>query len=176
LLGWKGFDLAVRSFARARLEVPELQLWLIGEGPERSHLERLVATLRCSEAVRFLGGLTRSATLAALKEVDVLLYPSLREQFGYVILEAMASAVPTICLAAGGAALLTAGVGRQVELQRPESVIQELANAVVGFASDPAGCADAGVHVREHAKEHWNWHAMADRIGEVYETSVKGPS
>jgi glycosyltransferase involved in cell wall biosynthesis len=174
LLGWKGFDLAVRAFARARSELPELELWVIGDGPERGHLERLTGTLRCTEGVRFLGGLTRSATLAALKEVDVLLYPSFREQFGYVILEAMASGVPTICLATGGAGLLTAGVGRQVKLQRPEAVVQELADAVVGFALDRAGCADTGAHAREHAKQQWSWHAMADRIGEVYDSSVKG--
>jgi starch synthase len=126
--------------------------------------------------VRFLGELTRPATLAALKEVDLLLYPSLREQFGYVILEAMASGVPTVCLATGGAGLLAADVGRQVELGPPARVVQELADAVVGFALDPAGCADAGAHAREHAKEHWNWHALARRIGTVYEAAVNGQS
>jgi glycosyltransferase involved in cell wall biosynthesis len=174
LLGWKGFDLTIRSFAKARLEVPELELWIIGSGPERGHLERLATTLRCADRVQFLGGLSRAATLAALKEVDLLLYPSLREQFGYVILEAMASGVPTICLATGGAGLLAAGAGHQVDLRRPARVVQELAEAVVWFASDPAGCADAGAHAREQVKEHWNWHAMADRIGKVYEASVEG--
>jgi glycosyltransferase involved in cell wall biosynthesis len=172
LLGWKGFELALRGFARARSELPELELWVIGDGPERGHLERLSAQLRCTEAVRFFGGLTRTATLAALKEVDVLLYPSFREQFGYVILEAMASAVPTITLATGGAGLLTAGIGRQVELQRPEAVVQDLAAAVVGFALDRAGHADAAAHAREHAKQQWSWRALADRIGEVYQTSA----
>src|SRR5436305_2696589 len=105
LLGWKGFELAVRGFARARLEIPDLELWVIGTGPERNHLERLAAELGCSQHMRFLGGLPRSATLALLKQVDVLLHPSLREQFGYAILEAMASAVPTICLATAGAGL-----------------------------------------------------------------------
>lgn len=176
LLGWKGFDLAIRGFARARLEVPGLELWVIGSGPERGHLERLAATLRCAEDVRFLGGLTRSATLAALKEVDLLLYPSLREQFGYVILEAMASGVPAVCLATGGAGLLAAEVGRQVELRRPARVIQELAEAVVGFASDPVACADTGAYAREHAKKHWSWYAVADRISAVYEAAFKGQS
>jgi glycosyltransferase involved in cell wall biosynthesis len=174
LLGWKGFELAVRSFARARLEFPDLELWVIGSGPERSHLARLAAKLGCCQQTRFLGGLTRSATLAALKEVDVVLHPSLREQFGYVILEAMASGVPTICLATAGAGLLTAGVGRPVPLGRPAAVVKDLTDALVGFASDPVACADAGAYAREHAKSHWNWHAMADRIGAVYEAAVKG--
>jgi glycosyltransferase involved in cell wall biosynthesis len=174
LLGWKGFELAVRSFARARLEVRDLELWVIGSGPERNYLERLAAKLGCSQHVRFLGGLPRSATLAALKEVDVLLHPGLREQFGYVILEAMASGVPTICLATAGAGLLTAGVGRPVPLGRPAAVVKDLTDALVGFASDPVACADAGAYAREHAKSHWNWHAMADRIGAVYEAAVKG--
>jgi glycosyltransferase involved in cell wall biosynthesis len=172
LLGWKGFDLAVRSFACARLEVPDLELWVIGSGPERGHLELLAAKLSCSQQVRFLGPLPRSKTLAVLKQVDVLLHPSLREQFGYVLLEAMASGVPTICLATAGAALLTAGVGHQVKLGRPRSVVGGLAEALVGFASDRAACADAGAYGRERAKTHWNWHAMAQRIGCVYDAAV----
>lgn len=176
LLGWKGFDLAVRSFAAARAEVPDLELWVIGNGPERRHLERLAVKLRCAQHVRFLGELSRTETLAILKEVDVLLHPSLREQFGYAILEAMASGVATICLATAGPRLLTAGVGRQVQVGPPASVVENLANALVGYAFDPAATATAGADGQQHARKHWNWHAMAERIGTMYESAVEGRS
>jgi hypothetical protein len=55
-------------------------------------------------------------------------------------------------------------------------MVYQLAEAVVGFASDRAACADAGAYAREQVKAHWSWHAVANRIGEVYETSVKGAS
>jgi glycosyltransferase involved in cell wall biosynthesis len=55
-------------------------------------------------------------------------------------------------------------------------VVEDLTDALVGFASDPAACADAGAYAREHAQKHWSWHAMADRIGAVYEAAVKGQS
>jgi glycosyltransferase involved in cell wall biosynthesis len=175
LLGFKGFDLAIRSFAAARCERPDLELWVIGTGPERGHLEQLAGKLGCSQHVRFLGWMARSDTLAALKEVDVILAPSLREQNArYAILEGMASGVPTICLDVGGPGLFPSEAGREIPFGRPDSVVNGLTAALLSYASDPVARADAGARARQHAQTYWSWDAMTDRIRSVYETLLRG--
>lgn len=174
LLGFKGFDLAIRGFAAAQRKALDLELWVIGTGPERSHLERLAAQLGCSRNVRFLGWLPRSEMLAALSEVDVMLAPSLREQNArYAIIEAMASGVPTICLGIGGPGLVTPEIGREVPLGDPESVVKGLADALFGYALDPVACGEAKDAARRHAAAYWSWDALTDRICAVYDAVLK---
>lgn len=72
----KGFDLAVRAFAAALPELGPARLVLVGDGPERPEVERLVAQLRVAEHVDFAGMLSYGEYQALLHGADVGLQPS----------------------------------------------------------------------------------------------------
>lgn len=72
----KGFDLAVRAFAAALPELGRARLVLIGDGPERAEVERLVAELRVAEHVFFAGMLSYGDYQTLMHEADVGLQPS----------------------------------------------------------------------------------------------------
>jgi N-acetyl-alpha-D-glucosaminyl L-malate synthase BshA len=89
----------VRVFQNVHQKIPS-KLLLIGDGPERSHLEELCRTLNLCEEVRFLGKQEAVDELLAIS--DLFLLPSENESFGLAALEAMACEVPVISSNAGG--------------------------------------------------------------------------
>ncbi|MEM6360829.1 MAG: N-acetyl-alpha-D-glucosaminyl L-malate synthase BshA [Bacteroidota bacterium] len=89
----------VKTFYNLRKEIPA-KLLLVGDGPERNHIEALCRELGTCEDVRFLGKL--EAVEEVLSVADLFLMPSEKESFGLAALEAMACEVPVISSKAGG--------------------------------------------------------------------------
>ncbi len=96
--------LLVRAVARAAPALPELRLWIIGEGPLRAELERLVHTEGVADRVRFLGW--REDVARLLGCMDVYACSSASEGMNNALLEAMACGVPAIATSVGDNALL----------------------------------------------------------------------
>jgi L-malate glycosyltransferase len=95
----KRVDEVVRVFHAVQQRVP-CELVLIGDGPERSKVERLVHQLNLTSSVRFLGKQLHFAQVLA--EADVFVLPSETESFGLAALEALASGVPVVASDVGG--------------------------------------------------------------------------
>lgn len=86
-------------FQKVVKQVPS-KLLMIGDGPERHHLEELCRKSGLSEDVRFLGKQDAIEELLAI--ADLFLIPSENESFGLAALEAMACEVPVISSNTGG--------------------------------------------------------------------------
>jgi len=93
----KGVDLLADAFLSARARDSRLHLVLAGGGPERDLVRE-----RVGEAATFLGWLEGEQLARAYASADVLLFPSRTDTFGQVILEAQASGLPVVAVAAGG--------------------------------------------------------------------------
>jgi N-acetyl-alpha-D-glucosaminyl L-malate synthase BshA len=89
----------VRVFAKVRQSMPA-KLLLVGDGPERNHVESLCRELGLWSDVRFLGKLKTVEKVLAVS--DLFLLTSESESFGLSALEAMASKVPVISTNTGG--------------------------------------------------------------------------
>ena len=92
----KGLDVLIKAAA----SIPELFVWIAGEGPERSRLENLAQELGLQSRVRFLGW--RSDRAALYKAADLCVYPSREEPFGNVVVEAWSCGVPIVTTASTG--------------------------------------------------------------------------
>ncbi|MBV6645175.1 MAG: N-acetyl-alpha-D-glucosaminyl L-malate synthase BshA, partial [Cyclobacteriaceae bacterium] len=95
----KRVDDVIEVFNKVRSIVPA-KLLLVGDGPERSHIEELCRQSCNADDVRFLGKL--EAVEEVLSVSDLFLMTSEKESFGLAALEAMACEVPLICTDAGG--------------------------------------------------------------------------
>lgn len=89
----------VKVFAKIRQSMPA-KLLLVGDGPERNHIESLCRELGLWSDVRFLGKLKTVEKVLAVS--DLFLLTSETESFGLSALEAMASKVPVISTNTGG--------------------------------------------------------------------------
>jgi glycosyltransferase involved in cell wall biosynthesis len=94
----KGVDVLVRALRN--LDVP-VHLTVIGEGPEKTNLEHLVRESGLSEQCTFLPVVPHGAIPEVMRGFDVLVLPSRarrgwKEQFGRVLIEAMASRVAVV--------------------------------------------------------------------------------
>jgi N-acetyl-alpha-D-glucosaminyl L-malate synthase BshA len=89
----------LRIFCGVRKIIPA-KLLLVGDGPDRSRMEKLARDLDCQRDIRFLGKL--EAVEEVLSVSDLFLMPSENESFGLAALEAMACEVPVVSTNAGG--------------------------------------------------------------------------
>tara|TARA_R100000306_G_C4382659_1_gene147266 strand:+ start:67276 stop:68367 length:1092 start_codon:yes stop_codon:yes gene_type:complete len=92
----KGFD----TLLRALVDVPDVMLWLAGDGPERLSLEALTAELKLTNRVRFLGW--RRDVNALMRTADVFVCPSRHEGLGSIIGEAWFNKVPIVATRSQG--------------------------------------------------------------------------
>jgi glycosyltransferase involved in cell wall biosynthesis len=93
LVPYKGFDVLVRAAVGHRFQV-----WIIGEGPERARLERMIHSLGVADRVRLLGSAPKAKLASLMCTADVFVLPSVTnaETFGIAQLEAMAAGRPII--------------------------------------------------------------------------------
>jgi glycosyltransferase involved in cell wall biosynthesis len=91
---------ALDVLLRAAATIPDLWVWIAGEGVERASLEVLARDLGIAERVKFLGWRTDRASL--FKAADLCVYPSREEPFGNVVVEAWAYGAPLVATAAVG--------------------------------------------------------------------------
>ena len=110
----------IYAFEKIVEQVPS-KLLLIGDGPERTAIEKLCRETKVCEQIRFLG--KQEAIEEILSVTDLFIMPSESESFGLAALEAMACQVPVISTNTGG---------------MPELNVQ----GVTGFMSNVADVAD----------------------------------
>ncbi len=120
LHGAKGIDVLIR----AAVLVPQLYVWIAGEGPERAKLENLAAQLGLNSRVKFLGW--RNDRAGLFKAADLCVYPSREEPFGNVVVEAWSCGVPLVT---------TASIGPKWLVKDGEDAILTPVDDVTAFAS-----------------------------------------
>ncbi len=125
----KGVDLLADAFLAARARDPRLELVLAGGGPEEDALRA-----RLGGAATFLGWLGPDALARAYADADLFLFCSQTDTFGNVVLEAQASGLPVVAVAAGGPCELIES-GRTGILSPARA--SALADAVAGLAASP---------------------------------------
>jgi glycosyltransferase involved in cell wall biosynthesis len=87
---------AYAEFRSRFLSTTEMDLVLLGDGPQRAELESLVARHNLQHCVHFPGFQTYREICRWYAFADVFVHPALTEQWGLVVNEAMASALPVI--------------------------------------------------------------------------------
>lgn len=123
----KGPDSLVLAFRKA--DIPGSGLLLIGDGPERSALERVAGE---DERIKFLGYQTNAARY--IKASDIFVLPSLYEGLPNVIIEAMAVGTPVIATkVAGVPEMITDGLNGLLVQPRD---LEGLREAILKLAKD----------------------------------------
>ena len=106
----KGHHIAIELMVK----MPNFRLVIVGDGPKREALKKIVQNLGLSERVTFTGRVTQSCLPTYYSAADILILASSREGWPNVILESMACGTPVIATDVGGIpeVVTTPSVGR----------------------------------------------------------------
>jgi glycosyltransferase involved in cell wall biosynthesis len=153
----KGVETLVE--AASRLRTPGAQVVLVGDGPERQRVERLARRLGVADRVHVTGFLGHEHIPAVLATARLLVLPSLYEELGTVLIEAMQAGVPVVASRVGGIPE-TVEDGVSGLLVAPRDA-RGLAAAIDAVLADPAMGRGLAAAAGRHAEEY-----DLDRVGE----------
>ncbi len=92
----KGLNYLIEAVLHISKKDINIQLLVVGDGPQRESLEKMVTKLNINDKVTFSGKTDTNRVPVYLKNSDVFVLPSLHEGFPNVLLEAMASGLPVV--------------------------------------------------------------------------------
>jgi glycosyltransferase involved in cell wall biosynthesis len=169
----KGVDDLLRAVAQLPAEA---QLRIVGAGPEQRHLQNLARELGLEARCAFGPPLPSTQMPRFLGAIDVFVLPSRtrpnwKEQFGRVLIEAMACGVPVIGSTCGEIPNVLAETG----VVYPEGDVAALAEALHQLAIDPARRAQLAHAGRERVWAHYTQRQVARATVAVYRAML-GPS
>ncbi|MCI2239665.1 glycosyltransferase family 4 protein [Paenibacillus sp. TRM 82003] len=169
LVARKGQDVLVRALPEVRRRVPGAALLIVGDGPHRPAVERLVDRLGLRGHVVLTGSVPWAETPAHYDAGDVFCMPTRTrlgglepEALGICYLEAAATGLPVVAGDSGGApdAVLDGVNGHVVSGRDVEAV----ADRVAGLLADPERARTLGAAGRAWVSRSWGWTAQADRL------------
>ena len=131
----KRLEILLRAAAQAREMIPQLEIRIVGNGPQYKRLKGICTELRLENIVHWLGDVALARLAQEYKRANVFCLPSVQEGFGIVFLEAMAARKPIVAVRAAA----IPEVVRSGILVQPESP-EALADGIVRLFRDPCLC------------------------------------
>lgn len=153
----KGQDIAIRSL----VVLDDMELLIVGAGPDQAKFAALADSLGVSDRVRFVGRVPHEELARYFNAADISVLASQREGWPNVLLESLACGTPVVASNVGGVPeiITTPTVGRIMEQRTPEA----LADAVRDLTSRETAHDD----IRAYAEE-FGWEETARAQSALY--------
>jgi len=162
----KGVDRLLLSFKKV-LDEMDAGLTIVGSGEMEGPLKELAKKLDIEKSVRFSGFVDDDKIPGLYSSSSIFVMPSYYEGFGIVLLEAMASGLPVVATATGGAPeLIENGVNGFLVTH------ENMHESIISLLQDKALRKTCGARNRKIAADQYSWDAIADRTLEVYKTLI----
>lgn len=170
LVYYKGFEHLIRAMVHV-----DGRLLIIGEGPLRKSLEKLVESLGFSGKVIFLGKVEDLVPYYHAARVFALASVARSEAFGIVQIEAMASGLPVVNTALDSGVPFVSLDGITGLTVRPGDA-ESLGTALNRLLDDAALGRRFGQAARKRALEQFSLAKMTERVLDIYDRAAKGHS
>lgn len=124
----KGFDDLIDIISLVKNEIPNIKLYLMGDGSLRNKLENKVKELSLTDNIIFTGFIPKNEMDEYLTKAKLYVMTSHTESFGLVLLEAMSYGIPCIAFdsADGAKELLKDNVGILINNRDKEKMAKEI--------------------------------------------------
>ena len=171
----KGFTDLAKALGSIRDEMPDAWQWhVVGEGPERSRIEREVDAHGLAACTKLLGSVSDEELHALYERANLFVHPTRYEGSSMVTLEAMAHRKPVIATRVGG-------IPDKIEdgisgLLVPPGDVEALARAISAAVSEPELLAEWGVEARRVVDESFSWRKRVHELIALYEDVVSAPA
>jgi glycosyltransferase involved in cell wall biosynthesis len=170
-----GKGLTILGQALALLRHENWTALVVGDGPERAEFETILRAHSLQDRVRFTGAVSFDQVPDLYHQMDLLVVPTettdrIREQFGRVIVEAMASGLPVVGSSCGAIPEVIADAG----LVFAEGDVADLANAIKRMSSDDALRERCAIQGRTRVAENYSWEVVARKTYEFFRQTLAG--
>jgi len=174
LIPRKAPSIAVDSLRRAVSRGIAATLTVIGSGPLYTELAQKNSDLIESGHLRLLGSQSHDDVLTYLTQSDALLFTSLNDTSGNVILEAMEHCLPVIALNHQGAAeILDDHCALLIPIERREAVVEAIALAICELAWNSSRREQMGIEGRNRLERLFTWERKAPLVNNIYAQSSR---
>jgi len=173
LRNWKGHTYLLEAFTQLAPVYADWDLILVGDGPQRQNLEKLVAHLKLEKRVRFVGN--RDDVETWLNAFDLFVLPSYGEEgVSQSVMQAMAAGRPVVATTVG--AIAEAVQHECTGLLVPPRNTDALRAALIRLMDDEALRRKLGADGLDHARRHFGLEHMLARMEAVFLQARRRPS
>lgn len=172
---YKGHDMMIEAIDQLRVDFPQIEWVVVGDGPLRPEYESLVVNRGLKANITFAGNVTDDQRDELLRRSHVFAMPSRvpkgggGEGFGIVYLEAGQLGLPVVAGDEGGSvdAVLDGETGLLVDPRDPSA----LAGAIAELIENPERASQMGLAGRRYAEQH-EWGSIAVQVREVLQGAI----
>jgi glycosyltransferase involved in cell wall biosynthesis len=166
-LTWrKGVKYLIDAMPHVLSEYPDTKLLLVGDGDQRTPLQKQIEKLRIENSVLFLGNISTEKLYSLYCKANVYVQPSLYEPCGIAILEAMSMGKPVVSTHVGGVPELITN-GEEGFLVKPGNNL-ELAKAIINVFSDDSCRKRLASNAKNKVLQEFSWEAVAKKTLDLY--------
>jgi len=159
----KDYPNLLRAFAKLTVSYSNVDLWIVGDGPLRSDLDKLVKELSISSSVTFFG--VRHDVPNLMNAADFFVLSSVWEGFGLVVAEAMATEKIVIATDCGGPGEVLGGCGFLVPVNDSNALMIAMSQALV---LSPEKANIQRIKSRERVVSNYSFSRVVDQWVEIY--------
>lgn len=142
---------------------------IVGDGPERQPMERIVSEHELGSCVEFMGRIPQARVGQIMREADIFVFPSIRELGAGVVVEAMACGLACVVVDYGAPGRLVGPErGIRVPLGNKDQLVARFAAELAALVDNPAQVKALGAAARDYALGRHTWDVKARMIVEVY--------
>lgn len=173
---WKAGELVIRTLAAGRKTLHELQLIIIGEGPDSPFLKSLAKELGVSEFVDFRGKCTLGEVANAMKEADLFLFTSIRDTSGNVVLEAMSNGVPVLAIRHHGVAeICTPECAWLIEPSDIKETVEQFTEGILKLSANDEARFQMAQAATKQLLALFVWNSKAKIMADLYKRVLANP-
>jgi glycosyltransferase involved in cell wall biosynthesis len=166
---WKGARLALQAALRFFERDQEATLRIVGDGPLRGEMDRIVRGHGHGHRVTFAGRLPMAELVRELHDADVFVYPSFHHGMATVVLQAMLTGLPVVCIEGDAIARTVQDrAGITVPLVRGRDPVEDIASALGELAGNEQQRARLAAAAREIAIREFDYERLSGRLEDIY--------
>jgi len=167
----KGTEYLIYAIRFVIEENPKVKFAIIGDGPEKARLIELTKKLKIAKNLTFLGFVNSEELPKYYSACDIFVLHSLYEQFGIVLVEAMACGKPVVSTKVGAIPEVVddGKTGFLVEPKNPK----QLAEAILKLANDERLRNRLGKEGRRKVEQKYDWNIIAEKYMNEYKQLIE---
>ncbi len=159
---------AIKAWAYLKKTHPHVHLIIAGEGDLQPQYESCIKEGNCQDTVHIIGQVSHAEVIGLLKYALGMVFPSINEGLGYVLLEAGAIGTPVIC--SNIEPFIEIVEHERNGLLFPVQDSQAIADAVVRIIDNPDWAKQLGMELKTKIHQNFSAEKMASNYLEVYQS------